>query len=91
MSVFITAVHMEPTYGSGHEHIASVRWENPDTNATGQSTREDMVEFINGDGQAWVADGQGSVQVGVVDANPPYLRTYADGRYTDNLLSLPRF
>ncbi|NHA00633.1 DUF3892 domain-containing protein [Nocardioides sp. W3-2-3] len=91
MSLFITAVHMEPTYGSGHEHIALVRWVDTAADATDTSTRQQMVDFLNRGGQAWVADAQGSVQVGVVNANPPYLRTFADGRYTDNLLSLPRF
>ena len=31
------------------------------------------------------------MSVGVVDANPPYIRTHADGVWTDNLLALPRF
>lgn len=29
--------------------------------------------------------------VGVVNANPPYIRTYADKGWTDNLLYLPRY
>ena len=33
----------------------------------------------------------GTVKVGVVDATPPYLRTHADGVWTDNLLALPRY
>jgi hypothetical protein len=31
------------------------------------------------------------VQVLVVNANPPYLRTHADGQWSNNLLALPRF
>ncbi len=27
----------------------------------------------------------------VVNANPPYIQTYADGKQTDNLLYLPRY
>jgi hypothetical protein len=36
------------------------------------------------------SDGS-DVAVGVVDASPPYIRTYADGNWTDNLLALPRY
>lgn len=89
--IYITAIHMEPTNGTSHEHIARVRWTNPSTNASDDSTRQGMVDWINKGGDARVKDGLGSVHVGVVDAKPPYLRTYADDRYTDNLLALPRY
>lgn len=88
--VFVTAVHME--HGTSHEHIASVRWRNPDNAETGQSTREVMVDWIrNKNGVAKVTDGRNTVDVGVVDAHPPYLRTHADGKWSDNLLALPRY
>lgn len=39
--------------GSGHEHVASVRWRNPIDNATGENTRAVMVDRIdNKDGDA---------------------------------------
>lgn len=87
--VYITEVHMVD--GEQHEHIESVKWRNPDTDETNQSTREKMVEWINGGGKAYVTDGDQTVAVGVVDANPPYIRTYADEVWTDNLLALPRY
>jgi hypothetical protein len=31
------------------------------------------------------------VNVGVVNATPPYIKTYADEVWTDNLLALPRY
>jgi hypothetical protein len=40
---------------------------------------------------ALVSDGRRWVRVHVVNAHPPYLQTYADGVWTDNLLALPRF
>ncbi|MFI5729258.1 DUF3892 domain-containing protein [Kribbella sp. NPDC051587] len=90
--IYITAVHMEPSWGSSHEHIAEVRWQNPQSRATGVSSKAAMVGWIaNKSGDARVRDLYGDVQVGVVEANPPYLRTYSDNRYTDNLLSLPRY
>ena len=90
--IYITAVHMS-TGGTKHEHIASVRWTNPTTRKTGQSTRPEMVHWIQTDhGDARVRDRAGhDVKVGVVKASPPYIRTYADKVWTDNLLALPRY
>lgn len=91
MTIYITAVHMS-TGGTGHEHIAQVKWENRSTNETGQSSRSTMVDWIqNKKGDARVANGSSYVNVGVVDANPPYIRTHADGKWTNNLLALPRY
>lgn len=87
--IFITAVHMEG--GTGHEHIASVRWRNPATSETGASTRQQMVEFINAnaEGTVKVTDGAHTVNVGVFEKK--WLRTYADRTWRDNLLALPRY
>lgn len=88
--VYVTAVHMEG--GQQHEHIAEVQWQNPQSRDTGRSSRAAMVDFIkNKNGDARVNDGRNEVQVGVVEAQPPYLRTHADGKWTDNLLALPRY
>jgi hypothetical protein len=85
----ITSIHLAE--GAQHQHIASMRWTNPETSATGESTRQAMVEWIRDkNGLAYVHGSDGSVsQVGVVDAKPPYVRTYADGDWNDNLLALP--
>lgn len=78
--------------GQLHQHIASVRWINPDTSVTGETSREGMVDWIrNKGGQAFVSDNARSVWVGVVDGTPPYIQTHADGVWTDNLLALPTF
>jgi hypothetical protein len=88
--VNITQRHMEG--GQGHEHIARVRWINPETNATGENSRAEMVDWIwNKSGKAFVVKGGLRVAVGVVKADPPYIRTHADGVWTDNLLALPTF
>lgn len=89
--VYVTAVHMSAT-GARHEHIESVRWTDPADGKNGQSTRAQMVEFITGNGIARVRDRVGNdINVGVVNATPPFIRTYADGVWSDNLLALPRF
>lgn len=88
--VNVIAVHMSG--GTEHRHIAAVRWTNPVEGTSGDSTRAAMVSFINGGGVAKVHGSDGSVAtVGVVNATPPYIRTYADGEWNDNLLALPRY
>ena len=88
MATYITHIRMSPPNSNDHEHISEVRWWQPDQN--GESTRAAMVDFIN-KGNAVLVQGPPDAQVGVVNATPPYLRTYADGTWTNNLLSLPRF
>jgi len=89
--VYITQVNMA-VGGSGHEHIANVRYVQTGSNDTKHCSRQQMVEFLRANpGQARVRDGIGEVTVGVVEATPPYIRTYKDGRPTDNLLNLPRY
>jgi hypothetical protein len=88
--VRITSCHL--VGGTLHEHIASVRWVNPADKETGQSSRTEMVSWIeNTNGRAIVGEGPNQVDVGVVDATPKYIRTHADGKWTNNLLSLPRY
>ncbi|MTW13427.1 DUF3892 domain-containing protein [Pseudoduganella eburnea] len=70
--------------GRNHEHITHV--------GNGRSwriTREDAIHRIKaGIDTFYVVDIYGRrANVGVVDASPPYLRTYADGVWTDNLLA----
>lgn len=88
--VYVTAVHLIGT--EDHEHIGSVRWRNPADGKTGESTRADMVTWIRDkNGDARVQATPADVKIGVVEASPPYIRTYADGKWTNNLLSLPRY
>ena|ERR1700686_3134873 len=91
----ITQVHMTAG-GTRHEHIASVRWVNIDNKTdTGDNTREQIISWIlqvaNPKNEAWVYGGDTWIEVRVVNANPPYIQTYADGKLTDNLLYLPRY
>lgn len=80
--------------GTGHEHISVLWWTNPATGQDGNSTRASIVSWIeNENGKAYTEDGQGN-RADVLVVTPAraekYLRTYADGRWTDNLLALPR-
>ncbi|HZL04955.1 MAG TPA: DUF3892 domain-containing protein [Coriobacteriia bacterium] len=88
MTTYITHIRMSPPNASDHEHISEVRWSQPGSG--GECSRAAMVEFID-KGEAVFVHGAPDAQVGVVHADPPYLRTYADRVWTNNLLSLPRF
>jgi Protein of unknown function (DUF3892) len=87
----IQCTHIRLVGGTRHDHIVRIRWTNPETHATGESTREEMVSWIRRGGVAFVTDGIRTVRVHVVNAVPPYVQTYRDGVQTDNLLALPRF
>lgn len=91
MSVYVVAVHLSG--GTRHEHIATVLWVNESTMKSGISTIAGMVGFIDGKNSVMVSDGATKTSVGVVrdGSKPPYIRSYADNKWTDNLLSLPRF
>lgn len=91
MATRITHIHLEG--GNQHEHITAVKWQH-DGGGTGQSSKAQMVKFIEEDnGVVYVSDGYSRVAVGVVHPQygEPYLRTHADGKWSNNLLALPRF
>jgi hypothetical protein len=92
MAVEITAVHMSG--GTQHEHIETFRWASRENSDTGDSSKPTMVDWIdNQNGVAYVGSGANEVAVGVVHPTngSAYLRTHADGQWTNNLLALPTF
>ena len=91
MSIRITERHMQPG-GSGHEHIARLKWVRNDAAKSGENSRAEIIKWIEQEkGEAYVSSGGRTVSVRVVHATPPYLRTWADGVWTDNLLALPEY
>lgn len=88
----ITAIRLQG--GEGHEHITDVMWRR-ETTSIGQTARQAIVDWLDesNDNAAVVADGSSWVRLAVVRRpnQPPYLRTRADGSWTDHLLSLPNF
>jgi hypothetical protein len=92
VAIRITAVRLEG--GEAHEHIVRLWWINPANSQTGDNSRAELVSWIeNQHGKAYVEDAQGNrADVGVVTPTygAKYLRTHADGKWTDNLLALPR-
>lgn len=92
MSIRITAIRLSG--GENHEHIIRLWWINPADGQVGDNARSELVGWIEQDnGKAYVEDQLGNrAEVGVVTpkVGQKYLRTYADGKWTDNLLALPR-
>ena len=92
MAIRIT--HIRLSGGTTHEHITHLWWTNPPSGTSGDNTRAEIVAWIeNKDGKAYVQDAQGHrADVGVVTPQygAKYLRTYADGVWTNNLLALPQ-
>ncbi len=90
--VRITCINKD---GGNHQNpylgITNFGWINPQTNASGNSTRQEMVDFLNKNPKsAYVQDSNGHlVYCEVRDRyGNPYVATVADGRETNNLLSL---
>jgi hypothetical protein len=94
--IYITEVRMSRG-GKEHEHIEAVRWEHRGSpQETGESTREEMIDWIeNKDGFVHVRDRQGhDVRVHAVRPTNarPYLKTSPDTKeWRDDLLDLPRY
>jgi hypothetical protein len=88
MATQIVAVSLSG--GTNYEHIVRLYW--MDGNAEKYSTREQMVEYIEGGGQAFTQNQQDRAYCEVVSppSGPKYVRTKPDSTTGNNLLSLPR-
>jgi hypothetical protein len=92
MSIRITHVRLAGGYRD-HEHITDFRWISYESGEVGESTKQVLVDWLAGGGNAYVESPGTRVPVGVVrpEGRLAYVRTYANDRWTDNLLSLDRF
>ena len=91
--MWIVAVEFDDSGVIDHQHLRRVRWRKPDSHDEGESTIEEMVELIRAHTAVYVSDDlfDRSAIVRVVDAEPPYVRAWAHGRWGNDLLALPRF
>lgn len=92
MSIEITHVRYSGTQKT-HESITAYKWVGREDGETGSSTKPSLVAWVDNNNLAVVRSGAQQVRVGSAHPahSPAYLRTYADGTWTDNLLSLPTF
>jgi hypothetical protein len=94
MAVKITCIkkddgnHMNP-----YEAITNLGWVNEETRASGNSTLEQMIEFIEKQsGRAYTKDNYNRIAYLIVKTSAygnKYVKTVSDGVESDNLLSLP--
>ena len=94
MAISIRITGIRQSGGDGHEHITHVWWANQATGEEGNSTRGQVIQWIEtANGRAYLDDGHGSYTAVLVVTprnGDKYLQTCADGKLTDNLLGLPR-
>ena len=91
MGVYVAAIRLSG--GTQHEHITNFLWVMENTYQSGVSSTANMVTYVEQGNSVKVSDGVNRVQAYVVrpQGRPAYLQTQADGKWTDNLLALPRF
>lgn len=92
MSIEITNVRYGSTRRTEDE-IVRYKWRSNETSESGENDKPSLVAWVEENGKAYVSGGNGRSQVGVVKPSngQPFLRTYADGQWNNNLLSLPTF
>jgi hypothetical protein len=89
VSIEILGRDLSPT-GTGHEHITTLYWvQRPGGVDVESGSRAAVVKWIGSGGQAYVEAPRIQVRVVTPSRGEKYVRTYADGRPTNNLLSLP--
>ncbi len=92
MAVRIIAVRKDKgNHDNPHEAVSDYKWLNEQDKKSDITPRIDMVNWIEKGGRAYVKDNDGTVScyVNVSRAGTKFLQTYADNRWSDNLLSLP--
>lgn len=92
MSIQITHVRFG---GLGRRRTRSshTKWKSEQTGEVKHSDKPTLVAWIDNGGKAYVGAGSARVAVGVVrpQNGQPYLRTHADVKWTNNLVSLLTF
>lgn len=93
MPIRITHIRLAGTAAS-HENITDLKWIDESDSNTGTNSKASLVEWIDSQGgHAYVGPRHSKVTVGVVKPAGlrPFLRTYADQTWNNNLLALPGF
>lgn len=89
----ITCINKDQgNHNNPHEAISRFGWVNIANGAIGHSSLEEMVSFVERGGKAFVEDAFGSkvnLMVRQSVHGRKFVQTYANGKLTDNLLTLP--
>jgi hypothetical protein len=91
--IWITAVQFDGSGNHNHESIRAVRWRDSDSERQGRYTVAEVVDLIRAHTLVYVSDDafERTALVRVVDANPPYIRSWAQDKWGNDLLALPHF
>lgn len=94
MSVRITCINKDGgNHYNPHEAISRLGWVEDGTAKTGNSSRLELYDWIkNQQGVAYVRDqfgNQARVGTAETERGTKYVRTYSNGKWSDNLLALP--
>jgi hypothetical protein len=86
----IISVHYEK--GRSYNHMTKFKWLNTESNKTGIINLTEIIEYIKNNPDIFFVDYKGvTSEVVIINANPPHIRTKADGIVNNNLLELPEF
>ena len=91
--LWVTAIQFDGSGHTDHENIRAVHWRDAESRQQGVSTVAEVVNLIRSDNLVYVSDDafERTALVRVVDAEPPYIRSWAHGKWENDLLTLPRF
>lgn len=93
MAIEITHVRSGSTKKTEDE-IVRYKWKEVGSTSVGENDKPSLVAWVDDkSNRAYVGSGSNRVNVASVHPNygQPCLRTHADGKWTNNLLSLPTF
>ncbi|HEU4914913.1 MAG TPA: DUF3892 domain-containing protein [Candidatus Saccharimonadales bacterium] len=91
MALQITGIR-KPGSRDSHEAISHYRWRKDHNGETGIDARLDVISYLERNNEkAYVSVGGSTAWCGIRtnQYGTKYLQTYADGKWDDNLLSLP--
>jgi hypothetical protein len=90
--IWITAVQFDGSGHDQHANISAVCWSDAESRSLGRHTVAEVVDLIRAQTLVYVSDDalERTVLVRVVDAKPPYIRSWAHGSWGNDLLTLPR-
>jgi hypothetical protein len=90
--IWITAVQFDRSGHDKHEDIRTLQWRDA-AQHQGRYAVAALVEVIRTGTLVYVSDDAfaRTALVRVVDAEPPYVRSWARGKWENDLLALPRF
>jgi hypothetical protein len=91
--IWITAVQFDDSGRENHESIRAVRWREAESRQQGEHMMAELVALVRAHTLVYVSDEafERTAIVRVVDADPPYVRAWAQGKWTNDVLALPRF